>query len=64
MEPWSWEDEEAGGVSGVHMDQQLDDSQRDEQPITFPTNPRPLDSEIQQESRDFHFHQSLGFNES
>lgn len=53
MEPWSWEDEEAGGVRGVHMDQQLDDSQRDEQPITFSKNPRPWDPEIQQESQDF-----------
>jgi len=53
MEPWSWEDEEAEGVRGVHMDQQLDDSQRDKQPITFSTNPWPWDLEIQQKSQDF-----------
>lgn len=53
MEPWSWSYEEAGGVSGVHMDLQLDNSQRGRSTNHINHPLRILDLEIQQESPDF-----------
>lgn len=53
MEPWSWSYEEAGGVSGVCMDRQLDDSRRGRTTNHINHPLQILDLEIQQESPDF-----------
>lgn len=53
MEPWSWSYEEAGGVSGVYMDRQLDNSWRGSATNHINHPLQMLDLEIQQESPDF-----------